>query len=92
MEWISSRSCPGEIVPCRFCGEADGDGHHFWDCNHPSFDHIRENPEFYGLLNRDKSIWPGCLLWHGGFPALASPGGNSPWADSEQDIAYHKLL
>ena len=36
----------GEIVPCRFCGEADGDGHFFWDCTHPLFVHIRENPEF----------------------------------------------
>ena len=25
----------GEIVPCRFCGEADGDGHLFWECPHP---------------------------------------------------------
>ena len=45
----------GEIVPCRFCGEADGDGHLFWDCTHSPFVHIRENPEFHGLLSRDKS-------------------------------------
>ena len=25
----------GEIVPCRFCGEFDGDGHLFWECPHP---------------------------------------------------------
>ena len=24
-----------EIVPCRLCGEADGDGHLFWECPHP---------------------------------------------------------
>ena len=26
-EWISSRSYRGEIVPCRFCGSFNGDGH-----------------------------------------------------------------
>ena len=25
----------GEIVPFRFFGEADGDGHLFWECSHP---------------------------------------------------------
>ena len=25
----------GEIVPCRFCGSPDGDGHLFWECPHP---------------------------------------------------------
>ena len=68
----------GEIVPCRFCGEADGDGHLFWDCTHPPFVHILEIPEFHGLLNKDKSTWLRCLLWHGWSPALASPGGDSP--------------
>ena len=81
----------GVIVPCRFCGEADGDGHLFWDCTHPLFVHIRENPEFHGLLSRDKSTWPRCLVWHGWLPALASAGGDSPWADSVQDILYNKL-
>ena len=27
----------GEIVPCRFCGGPDNDGHFFWECHHPSF-------------------------------------------------------
>ena len=22
----------GEVVPCRFCGGTDGDGHLFWEC------------------------------------------------------------
>ena len=26
-----------EDVPCRFCGERDGDGHLFWECTFPSF-------------------------------------------------------
>ena len=63
----------GEIVPCRFCGEADGDGHLFWDCTHPPFVHILEIPKFHRLLNKDKSTWLRCLLWHGWSPALASP-------------------
>ena len=46
----------GEVVPCRFCGKADGDGHLFWE------------------MNRDRSTWPRCLLWHGWLPALAYPG------------------
>ena len=25
----------GEIVPCRFCGEFNGDGHLFWECTYP---------------------------------------------------------
>ena len=53
-----SRNALGEIVPCRFCGGADGDGHLFWECIHPPFVHICENPEFHGPMNRDKSAWP----------------------------------
>ena len=80
-----------EIVPCRFCGAADGDGHLFWECTHPPLVHFRENPEFHGLTNVDKSAWPGCLLWHGWLPALACPGGDSPRADSAGDIGFHRL-
>ena len=60
----------GEIVPCRFCGEADGDGHLFWECPHSPLVQIRENPEFHDLMQRDKRTWPRCLLWHGWLPAL----------------------
>ena len=54
-----------EIVPCRFCGGPDSDGHLFWECPHPPFVHIRESVEFRDLLLRDRSSWPRCLLWHG---------------------------
>ena len=54
----------GEIVPCRFCGGADGDGHLFWECPHLPLVQIRENPEFHHLIRRDR------LAWHGWLPAL----------------------
>ena len=77
----------GEIVPCRFCGGPDRDGHLFWECPHPPLVQIRESVEFRDLLLRDRSSWPGCLLWHGWLPALACTGGASPWAASAEDIA-----
>ena len=40
----------GETVPCRFCGEADGDGHLFWECPHPLWFKFAENPEFHDLI------------------------------------------
>ena len=54
---------------------ADGDGHLLWECTHPPMVHIRENPEFHGLVDGDKSTWPRCLLWHGWLHALAPGGG-----------------
>ena len=81
----------GEIVPCRFCGRPDGDGHLFREYPHPSFVPIRESPEFHDLLLLDRSCWPGCLLWHGWLPALACSGGASPWATSDDDIADARL-
>ena len=67
----------GDIVPCRFCGGPDCDGHLFWECPHLTFVHIRESPEFHDLLLLDRSTWPRCLLWHGWLPALACSGGAS---------------
>ena len=61
----------GEVVPCRFCGVADGDGHLFWECPYPPLVEIRENPEFHDLMRMDKSHWPRCLLWHGWLPLLS---------------------
>ena len=42
-----------QVLPCRFCGAPDGDGHLFWECTFPPLVEIRENPEFHDLL------------WHG---------------------------
>ena len=81
----------GEIVPCRFCGGPDHDGHLFWECPYPPFVHIRGSVEFRDLLLRDWSSWPRCLLWHGWLPALACAGGTSPWATSGDDIACARL-
>ena len=30
-----------QVLPCRFCGKPDGDGHHFWDCTFPPLVEIR---------------------------------------------------
>ena len=83
----------GEIVPCRFCGGPDSDGHLFWECPHlpPPFVHIRDSPEFHDLLLLDRSSWPRCLLWHGWLPALACSGGATPWAASDDDVADARL-
>ena len=51
----------GEIVPREIVGEADGDGHLFWDCSHPPFVHIRENPELHGLMNRGLDAFSGMV-------------------------------
>ena len=61
----------GEVVPCRFCGGTDGDGHLFWECPYPPLVEIRENPEFHDLMRMDKSHYPRCLLWHGWLPLLS---------------------
>ena len=80
-----------EVVPCRFCGEADVDGHLFWECSYLPLVQIRENPKFHALVERDKSNWPRCLLWHGWLPALAYPGGRSSWPETAEDIAICRL-
>ena len=79
----------GEIVHCCFCGGPDGDGH--LECPHPSFVHVRENPEFHDVLCMDRSTWPWCLLWLGWLLALACSGGASPWAASGDEIACTRL-
>ena len=78
----------GEIVPCRLCGEADGDGHLFWDVLTPFLVQIRENPEFHDLIQRDKRNWPRCLMWHGWLLALDSTGG---WAGRPHALAINVL-
>ena len=77
----------GQVVPCRFCGEPDHDGHLFWECTFPPHVEIRENPEFHDLMRMDKGHWPRCLLWHGWLPQLSGVNGASPWAASAADSA-----
>ena len=50
---------------------------------------IRENPEFHGLIQKDKRNWPRCLLWHGWLPALDSLGG---WAGRPRTLAVNVLV
>ena len=81
----------GELVPCRVCGGADGDGNLFWDCPYPPLTEIRENPEFHDLMRMDKSQWPRCLLWHGWLLLLSGVNGGSPWAATAEDAAVNML-
>ena len=66
------RMMTGPVVPCRFCGKRDGDGHLFWECTFPPLQHVRDLPEFASLMSLDRSIWPRCLLWHGWFRGLVA--------------------
>ena len=77
MERISFRTSSRRRCSLSVLWEADGDGHLFWECSYLPLVQIRENLEFHDLVQRDKSNWPGCLLWHGWLPALAYPGGRS---------------
>ena len=78
-----------QVLPCRFCGAPDHDGHLFWDCPFPPLVEIRENPEFHDLMRLDKTHWPRCLLWHGWLPMLSGVNGASPWAvDASESAAY----
>ena len=78
-----------QLVPCRFCGAPDHDGHLFWECTFPPLVEIRENPEFHDLMRLDKANWPRCLLWHGWLPMLSGVNGASPWAiDASESAAY----
>ena len=44
-----------QVLPCRFCGTPDHDGHLFWECTFPPLVEIRENPEFHDLMRMDKA-------------------------------------
>ena len=39
-----------QVIPCRFCGAPDGDGHLFWESTCPPLVEIRENPELHDLM------------------------------------------
>ena len=69
-----------QVLPCRFCGKPDGDGHLFGDCTFPPLVEFREHPEFHDLMRMNKGHWPRCLLWHGWLPMLSGVNGASPWA------------
>ena len=57
----------------------------------PPFVELRNNPEFLPLMNRDRTNWPRCLLWHGWLPGLTSRSSGSPWAVASSDLACHNL-
>ena len=71
-----------EDVPCRFCGERDGDGHLFWECTFQPLQHVRDLLEFAHLFTLDRSKWPRCLLWHGWLIDLSGISDKDPWASS----------
>ena len=80
-----------QVLPCRFCGAPDGDGHLFWESTLPPLVEIRENPEFHDLIRMDKGHWPRCLLGHGWLPLLSGVNGASPWAASASESAGYLL-
>ena len=80
-----------QVVPCRFCGAPDHDGHLFWECTFPPLVEIRENPEFHDLMRMDKAHWPRCLLWHGWLPMLSGCNGVSPWAGTAAESAHYMV-
>ena len=43
-----------QVVPCRFCGRPDVDGHLFWECTFLPLVENRQNPEFHDLMRMDK--------------------------------------
>ena len=76
-----------EDINCRCCNAPANDGNLFWDCTFPLFVELRNNPEFLPLLNRDRTNWPRCLLWHGWLPGLTSRSSGSPWDVAAGDLA-----
>ena len=78
-----------QVIPCRFCGAPDNDGHLFWDCPFPPLVEIHENPEFHDRTRMDKAHWPRCLLWHGWLPMLSGIDGVSPWAANASESASY---
>ena len=78
-----------EDISCSFCNAPDSDGHLFWACTFPPFVELRNNPEFLPSMKRDRTNWPGCLLWHGWLPRLTSRSTGSPWAVAASDLACH---
>ena len=80
-----------EDVPCRFCGQKDGDGHLFWDCAFPPLQHVRDLPEIAYLMSLDRSKWPRSLLWHGWLPGLNGISTSNPWAASFGDLTSSHL-
>ena len=78
-----------QVIPCRFCGAPDGDGHLFWERTFPPLVEIRENPEVHDLMRMDKGRWPRCLLWRGWLPMLSGINGASPWAASASEGASY---
>ena len=73
-----------QVLPCRFCGASDHDGHLFCECTFPPLIEIREN-----LMRMDKAHWPRCLLWHGWLPMLSGCNGVSPWAGNASESANY---
>ena len=76
-----------ENAPCRFCGAPDNDGHLFWDCTFPPFVELRSQLEFLPLMNKDRTRWPRCFLWHGWLPGFSYRTIGTPWAVAFSDLA-----
>ncbi|KAJ9461364.1 putative RNA-directed DNA polymerase from transposon X-element [Diplonema papillatum] len=61
----TSRFRQGGSPACTLCGSgALEDEHHvYWDCT--AFENIRTKPEYAGIAQSDRRLWPSCLREHG---------------------------
>ena len=95
VSWLGCLECfplgrvRNQVLPCRFCGAPDHDGHLFRECTFPPLVEIRENPEFHDLMRMDEGHCSRCLLWYGWLPMLSGVAGASPWAASASESASY---
>ena len=52
----------------------------FGDALFPLDMELRNDLEFLPLMNRNRTNWPRCFLWHGWLSGLTSRSSGSPWA------------
>ena len=80
-----------QVIPCRFCGAPDGDGHLFWEGTFLLLVETREKPEFHDLMRMDKgqSAQVFALAWLAPYAVWSGVPGASPWAASAAESALH---
>ena len=83
----------GEVVPCRFCGGSDVDGHHFFGIvlTLLLLRYVKIL-SFMILMRMDEGHWLPCLLWHGWLPLLSGVNVESPWAITADEAAVGSLV
>ncbi|KAJ9467613.1 hypothetical protein DIPPA_06121 [Diplonema papillatum] len=61
----TSRFRQGGSPACTLCdsGALEDEHHVYWDCT--AFENIRTKPEYAGIAQSDRRLWPSCLREHG---------------------------